>query len=449
MLFSELFVPPALSDTVSERAWIGAMLQAEAALAQAEASVDVIPSAAADQIAAHCRIEEVDPAAIVGASRPVGNPVEPLARALRARVPDESAGYIHFGATSQDILDTASMLIARDALTIIERDLQSLADHLAEMAEAHRTTLMVSRTLLQHALPITLGLKAAQWLAGVTRARAGLCHLHVECLAAQLGGAAGTLAALGDAGTAVAAEYARLLGLAEPQLPWHTERTRLIEIGAALAQAAGAVDKIALDVILLAQTEVQEVAEGGDESRGGSSTMPHKRNPIGSVLARACAREARPTIDLLLRSTEQEHERAAGAWHAEWQALTSALTFTGGAVAWLEEVMAHLEVYPERMRENFDATHGLVMAERVTLLLAERAGRDTAHEMIRAASRRAAEEGNSLRTVLMSDHQVRRHLSGDEIDLALDPATYLGSTQAFIERALAMHRQAGSTGSKA
>jgi 3-carboxy-cis,cis-muconate cycloisomerase len=447
MLFSELFIPPALRDAVSERAWIGSMLEAEAALAQAEARVGVIPSSAAEQIAAHCWIEQIDQAAIVVEARRVGNPVEPLARALRSVVPDESARYVHFGATSQDILDTASMLIARNALTIIERDLASLAGRLAELADEHRATLMVSRTLLQHALPITFGLKAAQWLAGVTRARMGLHRLHTECLAAQLGGAAGTLAALGDAGTAVVSEYARMLGLAEPQLPWHTERSRLLEIGAALGPAAGAVDKIALDLALLAQTEVQEVAEGGAEPHGGSSTMPHKRNPVGSVLARACAREAQPNIDLLLRSMGQEHERAAGAWHAEWQALTAALAFTGGAVSWLVEVMTDLEVFPDRMRENFDMTQGLVMTERVTFLLAERMDRGIAHEMIRAASGRAAEEGSSLKTVLMSDHQVRRHLSAEEIDLALDPTTYLGSTRAFIERALALHRQAERTGS--
>jgi 3-carboxy-cis,cis-muconate cycloisomerase len=448
MLFSELFIPPALSDAVSERAWIEAMLQAEAALAQAEARVGVIPSTAAEQIAACCLIDRFDPAAIVVEARSVGNPVEPLARALRAMVPGESARYVHFGATSQDILDTASMLMARQALTIIERDLASLADRLAALAETHRATLMVSRTLLQHAVPITFGLKAARWLSGVTRARAGLHRLHAECLAAQLGGAAGTSAALGDAGIAVLTEYARLLRLAAPELPWHTERSRLLEIAAALGLVAGAVDKIALDVTLLAQTEVQEVSEGGAGPQGGSSTMPHKRNPVGSVLARACAREAQPNIDLLMRTMGQEHERATGAWHAEWAALTAALAFTGGAVSWAGEVMSHLEIYPERMRENLDATHGLVMAERVTFLLTERMDRDTAHAAIRAASGRAAEEGISLRTVLMADHQVRRHLSAEEIDRALDPTTYLGSTSAFIERALARHRQAESAGSE-
>jgi 3-carboxy-cis,cis-muconate cycloisomerase len=247
------------------------------------------------------------------------------------------------------------------------------------------------------------------------------------------------LASLGDAGIDVLHELSRQLELAEPELPWHTERTRLGEIASALGLTVGVLDKIALDITLLAQTEVGEVAEGGERRRGGSSTMPQKRNPVGSVLTRACAQEAQANVETLMRAMTQEHERAAGVWHAEWQALTGALALTGGAAAWLVEVMDGLEVYPERMRENLAATRGAVMAERITLLLAERVGRDEAHELMRSASRRANQKNCSLREVLLADDSVRHHLSVDEIERAMDPATYLGSTHAFVDRALSLH----------
>jgi 3-carboxy-cis,cis-muconate cycloisomerase len=439
MLFSPLFVPSRLEEAVSEIAWIQAMLDAEAALARAEASAGVIPASAAEEIARCCAAERFDAASIGVEARQTGNPAEPLVRALRKAVPEEAARHVHYGATSQDILDTASMLIARRALEIVEDDLAQLAGHCARLAGEHRDTLIVGRTLLQHALPITFGLKAAQWLNGVTRARAGLWRLHDDCLAAELGGAAGTLAPLGGAGDAVLHEFARLLQLAEPALPWHTERTRVAEIAAALGRTAGALDKIALDIALLSQTEVGEVAEGGEGRRGGSSTMPQKRNPVGSVLVRACARQAQGNVEILVRAMGQEHERAAGAWHAEWQALAGALAFTGGAAAWLAEVMEGLEVHPERMRENLDATRGLVMAERVSLLLAERMGRDEAHELIRLLSRRIERDSGTLHEALLADGDVLRHLTVEQIEDVMNPATYLGSTQSFIHRALALH----------
>lgn len=440
MLFSALFVPSRLSDAVSERAWLQAMLDAEGALARAEANLGVIPAAAAEEIERCCVVERFDAGAIGVEARQVGNPVEPLVRDLRRLTSAEASRYVHFGATSQDILDTASMLVARQALAVVEGDLAGIADRCASLATDHRDTLMVGRTLLQHALPITFGLKAAEWLAGLTRVRAGLHRLHTECLAAELGGAVGTLASLGDMGVDVLHEFARSLGLLEPELPWHTERTRVSEIASALGRTAGVVDKIALDITLLAQTEVGEVTESGEGRHGGSSTMPQKHNPVGSVLTRACAREAQAYAEVLTRSMAQEHERAAGAWHAEWQSLTGALAFTGGAAAWLCDVMNGLEVHPEHMRHNLDATHGLVMAERITLLLSERMGRDEAHGLVRSLSWLATGENRTLRESLLADGDVRRHVSVEEIESAMEPATYLGSTHAFIDRALSLHQ---------
>jgi 3-carboxy-cis,cis-muconate cycloisomerase len=440
MLFSPLFVPDRLSEAVDETAWIQAMLDAEGALARAEAQVGVIPAKAAEEIARRCVAEHFDAVTIAVEARSTGNPAEPLVRALRRLVPEQSARYVHYGATSQDIVDTASMLVTKRSLAHIELDLGRLAAALAELADEHRETLMVGRTLLQQALPITFGLKAAGWLAGVSRAHTGLRRLHGDCLTAGLGGAAGTLAALGNAGIAVLGEFARLLGLAEPDLPWHTERSRVAEIGAALGRTAGALDKIALDITLLAQTEVGEVVERSSGRRGASSTMPQKRNPVCSVMVRACARQAQANAELLMRTMAQEHERATGAWQAEWPALSAALAYTGGAAAWLGEVIAGLEVDQARMRAHLDDSRGLLMAERVAFLLSEHIGRDEAHDVIRAASGLVSAGKSGFRAVLLADDQIRRHLSAEEIDEAMDPATYLGAAPSFIDRALARYR---------
>jgi 3-carboxy-cis,cis-muconate cycloisomerase len=339
--FDALFVPPALREAVSDRAWLAAMLEAERGLAAAEARVGVISQADADAVASACR-GELDVEQLAEEGRRVGNPVEPLARALRA-----DAEHAHRGATSQDILDTASALVARDAGALILGELDGLAAACAELAERHRATVMAARTLLQQAVPTTFGLKAASWLVGVVHVR-GRLEAAVR-LPAQLGGAGGTLAAFGERGVDVLHAYAEELDLPEPILPWHTRRLPVAELGGALAVAAGFVAKIALDVVLLAQSEVGEVREPAD---GGSSTMPHKRNPVGSTLARACALRARAAAGVLVAALEQEHERAAGVWHAEWGALSDALSLTGGAAAWMRETLEGLEVDAERMRAN-------------------------------------------------------------------------------------------------
>jgi 3-carboxy-cis,cis-muconate cycloisomerase len=271
----------------------------------------------------------------------VGNPAEPLARALRNASGVERA---HWGATSQDIVDTAAMLVARNARALIVQELEGLASACADLADAHRRTVMAARTLLQQAVPTTFGLKAAGWLVGVVEARRRLLAVELQ---AQLGGAAGTLALLGERGAEVLRLYAEELALAEPVLPWHSLRARVAELGAALGLASGAAEKIALDVALLAQDEVGEVRIGDS---GGSSTMPHKRNPVGAVLARSCARRVHALVATL--TLAHEHERAAGAWHAEWESLSDALALSGGAAAWTRQTLEALEVNAERMREN-------------------------------------------------------------------------------------------------
>jgi 3-carboxy-cis,cis-muconate cycloisomerase len=339
--FDALFVPPALREAVSDGAWLRGMLAAERALAVAEARVGVISDGDADAVAAACG-GDFDVALLIGEGRGAGNPVEPLVRLLRTR-----AERAHWGATSQDILDSATALVARDAGALVLGELDGLAAACAALADRHRATVMAGRTLLQQAVPTTFGLKAASWLVGVVHARERLAT--AVRLPAQLGGAAGTLAALGDRGVDVLNAYAEELELPAPVLPWHTRRLPIAELGCALGVAAAFVGKIALDVVLLAQTEVGEAREPAD---GASSTMPHKRNPVGATLTRACALRARAAADVLIAAVEQEHERAAGAWHAEWAALSDALALSGGAAARLRATLEGLEIDVERMRAN-------------------------------------------------------------------------------------------------
>ena len=447
-LFRPIFVPDELREAVSGRAWLQAMLYAERALAVAEARAGLIPREAAETIASRCDASReaglFDPEEIGHKGRATGNPVPPLSRTLTeavAEVSEDAARYVHKGATSQDITDTASMLVCRRALDLILAELDGIAAACARIAENNRDTIMPARTLLQQALPTTFGLKAAGWLVSILEARRRLLDTRASRLAAQLGGAAGTLASLGGSGVTVLGEFARELDLAEPAVPWHTDRTRIAEVGNALSLVAGVLGKISYDVILMVQTEVGEVAEPAGEGRGGSSTLPHKRNPILSVTAAASVRRVQDLSRTLQGAMVQEHERAASAWHSEWEALSDALAFTGGAAAAVRQVVEGLQVYPERMRENLDATGGLLLAENVTTVAAERLGRLKAHDVVEAACHRALDEGETLREELLKDPEISEALSEKEIDAALDPARYLGSTGAFVDRAVDFYRR--------
>jgi 3-carboxy-cis,cis-muconate cycloisomerase len=436
-LFGTLFVPDAIREAVSDRAWIAAMLEFEAALAAAEARAGVIPDEAAAAVAAACQAERFDAEALGRAARAPGNPAAPLVRALTDAVEGDAARFVHWGATSQDVMDTAATLVARRALALIADEMDAVAAACARLADEHKGTPMAGRTLLQQALPTTFGLKAAGWLVAVLD---GQRRLATVPLAVELGGAAGTLASLGGAGLRVLGLLAERLDLEEPAVPWHTARARVAELGAALALGAGALEKVAHDVTLMAQTEVAEVVEPAEDGRGGSSTLPHKRNPVGSVLAIACARRVRGEASILLAAMAQEHERAAGAWHAEWQALAGALAYTGGAAAAVREVLDGLEVRPERMRENLELTGGLVLAESVSVALGERIGRSAAHEIVEAASRRAAAGRRPFREELLDDEAIRSRLSRDDLDRALDVDGYAGEAAELVERALRRYR---------
>jgi 3-carboxy-cis,cis-muconate cycloisomerase len=443
-LFGQIFVPDTIREAVSGRAWLQAMLDAEAALAVAEARVGLIPPEAAETIASCCKADLFEVGEIGRKGRPAGNPVPALVRMLTeevSKVSESAARHAHRGATSQDITDTAAMLVSRRALDLILEEVDGIARACRRLAGEHRDTLVAGRTLLQQALPTTFGLKAAGWLVSVLEARRRLREVSASRLAAQLGGAAGTLASLGDSGLPVLREFALELGLSEAPVPWHTDRTRLVEIGASLSLLAGVLAKISQDVVLMAQTEVGEVAEPTGEGRGGSSTLPHKRNPILSVTATANARRVKDLAHTLQTAAVQEHERAAGAWHSEWETLSEALALAGGAAANVREATEGLEVRPERMLENLGATRGMLLAENVTTVLSGKLGRLEAHDLVEAACRRALDENRHLREELLQDERIGRALTEGEIDAALDPAGYLGSAGAFVDRALELYRE--------
>jgi 3-carboxy-cis,cis-muconate cycloisomerase len=402
------------AEAVSEPAWLQAMLDAEAALARALAAAGMIPEGDARAIEAACVAERFDAAQIDADAAGSGNPVVPLVQALREAVGGDAAAHVHRGATSQDILDSAAMLVAARALDPLLDDLLAAREAAGELARAHRDTPIAGRTLLQQAVPTTFGLKAAGWMAGLEDARRWLNEVRVERLAAQLGGAAGTLASLGEAGPAVAEAYADELGLAEPLLPWHTLRGRIGEIASALAVTSGAVAKAARDVILLSQTEVAEVREARG---GGSSTMPHKANPVAAIAALACAQQAPGLAATLLGAMAQEHERAAGAWHAEWRPFSELLRSTGSAVAWLRESLEGLQVDPERMRANLEATGGRIMAERLK-------GEIDLERALASEDFRAAVEAQGAGELL-------------------DPSAYLGSAGELVDRALDFYDREG------
>ncbi|HEX6493750.1 MAG TPA: 3-carboxy-cis,cis-muconate cycloisomerase [Candidatus Dormibacteraeota bacterium] len=434
-LVGPLFGSAAVDSEVCDGAWLCSMLEVEAALAAAGAGAGVVPAEAAAAIAAACRDVRLDVDALGIDALAAGNPVVPLVTALEALLPAGARPHLHRGATSQDVVDTALMLVARRALGLIAADLGAAGDRCAALAETHRDTPMAARTLLQQALPTTFGLRAAGWMVALDAARHGVERARAH-LAVQLGGGGGTLGSLGEAGPEVARRLAAELGLVEPLLPWHTDRVRIAELAAALGTAAGVVGKVALDVVLLAQTEVGEVREAD----GGSSTLPQKRNPVHAVLAGAAARRTPGLVATLLAAMPQEHERAAGAWHAEWDTLRDLLRVTGGAAAHGRTMLESLRVDPARMLANLAAHRDGLMAESVAGRFAPALGRGPAHALVRDLVRAAAERGVGLREVLVNDPAVREHLSVEEIDAALDPSALLAPAGALVDRALRARR---------
>ena len=439
-----------------DAAWLRSMLAAEAALARALERAGLAPAGTGATVTEAANAKAFGPAEVAELGRATvltGNPVPGLARVLTRRVADPAArSAVHQGATSQDIMDTAAMLLARDALGAAVSDLTAAAGAAARLADANRGTLMIGRTLLQQAVPTTFGMVAAGWLAGLDSAAAWLANVAETRLAVQFGGAAGTLASLGDAGARVKALMAEELGLADPPLPWHTERLRIIDVASVSARACAALSKIARDVTLLAQTEVGEVAEGaaagpgsaGAPRRGGSSAMPNKSNPVAAVAVLGCAKQAPGLLTTLLASAEQEYQRAAGAWHAEWQPYGHLLQLVVSAAAWARDLLENLDVDKGRMAANLAEAGGLPLAERVTALLRGSLGAPAAHDLVAVAAARSASSGVPFRDVLLATPEIEDKLTQAgitpaQVEQALDSSGYLGASDAFISAALAAH----------
>jgi 3-carboxy-cis,cis-muconate cycloisomerase len=446
--------PSEVGEEAGERAWLRAMLDFEGALAGALADVGLAPRAAAEEIAAVCAVGELESAGVghdwdidalgEGTARD-GTPVPALLAQLRPHLSDGAKAVLHRGATSQDVVDTAAMLVAKRATGPLLAGLGAAGDAAAALADRHRGDLAAGRTLLQQALPITFGLRAANWLGGLDDAAARLTAVREDRLALQFGGAVGTLAALGDDGLAVAAGLAQRLDLAAPSTPWQSNRSRPTELATALGQAAGAAGKVGADVVLLAQTEVGEVAEGG--GGGGSSTLPQKRNPVAAVTAIAVARRTPALVATMLTAMPGEQERAAGAWQAEAETLAELLRLTGEGVGAIRRCLESLEVYPGRMRQNLGLTDGLVMSEALAGVLGAKLGRARAQELVGEAARKAGGEDISLAAAAAATPEILDALGEDGIAAALDPAAYLGATEAIIDRAIAAHRARTNGGS--
>ncbi|MGE0484384.1 MAG: 3-carboxy-cis,cis-muconate cycloisomerase [Gammaproteobacteria bacterium] len=423
------------------------MLAFETALAEAEAELGLVPEGAAQAILAAAEVERFDLTALAEATAAASNPAIPLVQALTALVAatDKAAArYVHWGATSQDVVDSATMLAARTALEILDARIARVVALLIDLAAAHRDTPMVARTLSQQAGPTTFGLKCAGWLDGLVNARQAV-HRECAALPLQFGGATGTLAAFGGHGRAVAALVAARLDLGDAS-PWHSERGAVRALAAALGLVCAAAGKIADDLVRLAQTEVGEVAEQAEDGRGGSSALPHKRNPVAAIAACAAARRAPGLLATVFAAFDHQHERAAGAWHAEWPALVGLFSVTGGALEQLERALDGLEVDTAAMARNLERMQGLGMSEAVAMALAPTIGRAAAQAVVRQACGVAASAGEGLAAVLGRDEQVIAVLGADGLAAALAPENHLGEAgvlvDAAIERARAFGRYA-------
>jgi 3-carboxy-cis,cis-muconate cycloisomerase len=437
-----LFATDAMRDAFSDRARIARMLDFEAALANAEAQVGVIPPAAAEAIARECTPDGFDLPAIARDARHAGNLAIPLVAALTRKVAaaaPEAKGYVHWGATSQDVIDTGLVLQLRDALSLIEADVDRLAEALASQTRKHAATVLAGRTWLQHALPTTLGVKLAGVLGAIQRHRLRLATARRQVLVVQFGGAAGTLASLGDRGIAVTEAIAAKLSLDVPDMPWHTQRDRFCDVAAMLGMLTATLGKLARDVALLAQSEVGEAQEPALPGRGGSSTMPQKRNPVGAAIALEAAVRMPGLVATTLTAAVQEHERGLGNWPAEWTTLPDIALCASGALAAMVDVVEGLDVDADRMRANLEITQGLIFAEAVQMALAPKMGRGTAHSLVAGACRRAIAEHAHLREILAQEPKVTQILDAQVLAQLFDPQRYLGATHAFIERVLTGH----------
>ena len=441
-LYASLFYQQSITEIFSDESLIKYMIQAEVALAQAEAEIGVIPKSAAliiAKVAYEQGIQCIDFNHLAKATALAGNIAIPFVKQFTAAiklVDEDASRYVHWGATSQDIIDTATILQVRDALNIIQMQLQRTYKSALHLTEAYRHQVMIGRTWLQQALPITFGHKAARWAGSLQRDLERLEQMKSRVLTAQLGGAVGSLASILDQGSAVVDAYAQQLELSKPACTWHAERDRMIEIANFLAIVTGNTGKMARDWSLMMQTEIAEVFEPVAEGRGGSSTMPHKRNPVAAASILAAANRVPALMSSIYQSMVQEHERSLGAWHAEWLALPEIFQLCAGALERTAEVLEGLQINPENMQRNIDYTQGLIMAEAVMMALAPKLGRLNAHHLIENACKTAVEQQRHLYDVVSELAEVQQYFNAEQLQQIFRPESYLGNIQDQIDAVL-------------
>lgn len=433
-LIESLATTEPLAKLFSDESVLGAMLEFEVALARAEARSGVIPKKAAEVISSSAELNRFDIAALARATLRAGTPSIPLVKVFTEQVrkrDGEAAGFVHWGATSQDVADSAMSLLLKRAAPILVGDLARLENALAKLSNEHKQSVMLGRTLLQAGPPVTFGLKAAGWLASIKRGGASLREAFHDATVLQFGGASGTLASLGNKGKVVAAALAKQLKLELPDAPWHTHRDRWATLMCACGVLTGSLGKMAHDISLLMQNEIDEAAEPGGDGRGGSSTMPHKRNPIACSLTLAAAHRLPGLVSSYLSAMVQEHERALGGWQAEWPIISTAIQSTGVAIASMAEAAEGLLVNPKHMRTNIEKTKGVIFAERAMMLLGLKLGRDKAHKILETASKKCVAENRHLAEVLAEIQEVTRHLDRSTLQELEVPEKYLGSAEEF------------------
>jgi 3-carboxy-cis,cis-muconate cycloisomerase len=437
-IFRDIFGNEAMRNVWSDGNRIQKYLDFEAALARAQAKLKIIPQEACDEIVKHCKVDRFDIDKLKKETERIGYPVLPVVAQLVKLCRDGLGEWCHWGATTQDITDTATIMQIRESLDLIENDINAISNLLAALAKKYRDTPMAGRSNLQQAVPITFGYKCATYLAAFERHKQRLRQLRERVLVFEFGGAAGTLSSLGKDGLRTQVELAKELNLAQPEIAWHTVHDRIAEVGCFLGLVTGTCGKIAFDVKLLMQTEVEEVFEPFHEGRGSSSTMPQKRNPISCVYITAQTGVIRTQVAALLNAMEQDHERSTGQWEIEWIVLPEIFVLTAGCLAQTKFLAGGLQVDEKRMRANLDLTNGLIVSEAVMMGLGSHLGRQYAHDLVYDICRKVVATGRPLADLLAENEQVAKHLSRAEIDRLCDPANYLGQAGEMVDRVLAM-----------
>jgi len=439
-LFGDLFSSPAMRAVFSDERRIQYYLDIEGALARVQARLGIIPQEASEEIGRHCLVEQIDMVRLKQQIDAIGHPVLPVVQQLVGLCSGGLGEWCHWGTTTQDIIDTATMLQVRDALKLVEQDLAAISASLAALAERYRDTPMAGRTKTQQAVPISFGLKMAVLLATFERHRARLQELRARVLVGQFAGAAGTLASLGKDGLRVQEALMLELDLGQPEIGWHTMRDRFAEIGCFLGLVTGTLGKIAMDVNLMAQTEVQEVSESFVPGRGSSSTMPQKRNPVSTSYILGCTGVVRQHVAALLDAMVAEHERSNGPWEIEWIVVPEIFLLASGALTHTRSLMSGLQVDPARMLKNLELTGGMIVAEAVMMGLGPQLGRQRAHDLVQAICRAAIASGRPLLDLLAENPEISRHADRAALAKLTDPANYLGVSGEMIDRVLATYK---------